>query len=290
MFIEGQTLRRRDIHEMYGGSWQNGICPSAKMPYIFIFSGSSGQQHGYKDEWLNEDVFSYSGEGQSGDMQFTRGNLALRDHLPQGKRIFLFRSVAKGFVEYVSELSFLDHGFFPSKDTTGYSRIGIKFFFKRVGEQKYKIPADLNSVNQFFDPKEPYRINPPNETERSGLVTTRVGQGAYRKSILHRWEYKCAATMYDDTRILIASHIVPWKDADDNQRLDVDNGILLSPDFDALFDKHLISFEYSSGNLLISKQLSNSNLTLLGIAGNERIKNLSNGNKDYLIHHNELII
>jgi 5-methylcytosine-specific restriction protein A len=284
MFIEGQTLKRRDIHDMYGGNWQSGICPSAKMPYIFIFSGSSGQQHGYKDEWLNEDVFSYSGEGQSGDMQFTKGNLALRDHLSQGKRVFLFHYFEKGIVRYMSELSFLDYGFFPTHDTSGNSRIGIKFFFKKVGETKYKIPDELSSVNQVLDPKESYGINPPNETERIGLVTSRVGQGAYRKSILHRWSYQCAATGFNDTRVLIASHILPWKDANDEQRLDVDNGILLSPDFDALFDKHLISFE-QSGKIIIPENGSTNSLKSLGITGQEKIQKLSEGNKEYLKHH-----
>ena len=51
-------------------------------------------------------------------------------------------------------------------------------------------------------------------------------------------------------KILIASHIVPWKEASDNERLDVENGILLSPTIDALFDKHLISFN-DDGSIII---------------------------------------
>ena len=284
MFTEGQPFKRSEIHDLYGGNRQSGICPSASTPYIFIFSGSGGQQHGYKDEWLNEDVFSYSGEGQSGDMQFTKGNLALREHLSQGKRVFLFQYIKKGIVQFKSELSFLDYGFFPTHDTSGNSRVGIKFFFKRVGQTKYKIPDELSSVNQAFDPKEPYGSNPPNSTERLGLVNSRVGQGAYRKSILHRWSYQCAATGYNDTKVLIASHILPWKDSNDGQRLDVDNGILLSPDFDALFDKHLISFE-QSGKIVIPENSSFSSFKSLGITGKEQIKSLTEGNKKYLEYH-----
>jgi len=70
--------RRRDIHGRYGGNWQSGISTSATQPYIFIFTGKAGAQHGYADRWENHNVFSYTGEGQSGDMEFTRGNLALR--------------------------------------------------------------------------------------------------------------------------------------------------------------------------------------------------------------------
>ncbi len=285
MFNEEQLYRRSDIHDMYGGNRQSGICPSAKAPYIFIFTGSSGQQHGYKDEWLNEDVFSYTGEGQSGDMEFTKGNLALRDHLSIGKRVFLFEYIAKGTVKFISELSFLDCDFFETHDTSGDLRIGIKFFFNRVGEHKYSIPDELKRTRSFSDPTETYgSIRKPNSTERSGLVTSRVGQGAYRKSILHRWSYRCAVTEYSDTRILIASHIQPWKDSTDEQRLDVDNGILLSPDYDALFDKHLISFE-SSGKIVLGKEIRESSFETLGLSGKEKILSLTSGNKEYLEKH-----
>ena len=73
-FIPKHIYRRRDIHKEFGGNWQNGIASSAHYPWIFIFSGHSGTQHGYKDRWENKFVFSYTGEGQKGDMTFTRGN------------------------------------------------------------------------------------------------------------------------------------------------------------------------------------------------------------------------
>lgn len=74
----------------------------------------------------------------------------------------------------------------------------------------------------------------------------------------------------------------------DEQRLDIDNGILLSPDYDALFDKHLISFE-SSGKIILATDLSLDSLKSIGITGKERIRNLTAGNKDYLDHHNRYI-
>ena len=289
MFNESQIYRRRDIHDLYGGNRQSGISPSAKAPYIFIFTGSSGQRHGYKDEWLNEDVFSYTGEGQTGNMQFTKGNLALRDHLTTGKRVFLFEYVAKGLVKFISELSFLDCDFFETHDAKGNLRTGIKFFFKRVGDSKYLIPEELFKPKIFEDPEEFYILKKTNTTERRGLVTSRVGQGAYRKSILHRWSYQCAVTEYNDTRILIASHIHPWKDSTDEQRLDVDNGILLSPDYDALFDKHLIGFELS-GKIILNSKIKKNSLQSLGITGKERINNLTEGNKHYLYLHSQQVI
>lgn len=284
-FIPGQIYQRAAIHDQYGGSRQSGICPSTKVPFIFIFSGSQGLLHGYKDQWDNKYIFSYTGEGQLGDMEFTRGNLALRDHLKEGKKVFLFEYVQRGYVRFVSEMEFFDFGFFETHDREGDLRIGIKFFFKKAG---VPLPISREQMDSVLvsDSVPLLEALQPNETERSGLVTTRVGQGAYRKSLLHRWEYQCAVTKFNDPRILIASHIVPWKEASDAQRLDVDNGILLSPTYDALFDRHLITFE-TSGKIVLSDQIQPAAYARIGVTGREKIqKELSHGNKTFLqLHH-----
>ena len=283
-FIPDQLYnRRRDIHAIYGGNWQSGICPSSKYPYIFIFSGKSGKQHGYEDGWDNPNVFSYTGEGQSGDMDFTRGNLALKDHLDNGKRVFLFESYSKGFVRFVCEVECFDIDYFETNDTSGTSRIGIKFFFKKIGVHLPILPSKVQKLQEpiSFDK---YLLKPPNKTERKGLVTSRVGQGAYRKRIIHRWEYKCAVTRFDQLDVLIASHIVPWSQSNDNERLDIDNGLLLSPTYDALFDKHFISFE-DNGKIILSEAIEFKAYEKIGVNGKEKINNLSPYNLKYLDRH-----
>jgi hypothetical protein len=276
--------RRNEINSIYGGNCQSGISPSANHPYIFIFSGKSGHQHGYEDGWDNPNVFSYTGEGQLGDMEFTRGNLALRDHKQNGKRVFLFESVSKGYVKFKCEVEVFDADYFETHDTSGATRIGIKFFFKRIGAY-VPLQADLFSQTPIFaDPKEKYGIVPPNSTERKGLITSRVGQGAYRKSVIHRWEYKCAVTGFNKLDILIASHIVPWADANDHERLDVDNGLLLSPTYDALFDRNLISFE-NNGKIILSGRVDFNAYKKIGVTGKEKINNLSLHNHKYLDRH-----
>lgn len=276
--------RRKDINAIYGGSWQSGISPSANHPFIFIFSGKTGHQHGYKDGWDNPNVFSYTGEGQAGDMQFTRGNLALRDHIKNGKRVFLFESEMKGLVKFIGEVEFFDADYFETHDTSGKSRIGIKFFFKRKGAVVPIQPDLFQTPTLVEEPILEAETIFPNETERKGLVTSRVGQGAYRKRIIHRWEYKCAVTGFDKLNVLIASHILPWADSDNNQRLDVHNGILLSPTYDALFDRHLISFE-NTGKIILSDAVETQAFEKIGVTGKEKIKKLSNCNFEYLEKH-----
>ncbi len=287
-FIPNQIYNRRaDIHALYGGNWQSGICPSANHPYIFIFSGKSGHQHGYKDGWDNPSVFTYTGEGQAGDMKFTKGNLALRDHLQNRKRVFLFEGQNKGFVKFISEVEYFDADYFETPDTKGETRIGIKFFFKRKGAYVPVQPGALSTISMVAEPRVEYALKLPNETERKGLVTSRVGQGAYRKRIIHRWEYKCAVTGFNKLDVLIASHIVPWADANDNERLDVHNGILLSPTYDALFDRHLISFE-NNGKIILSDSIESKAYQKIGVTGSEKIIDLSQYNNEYLEKHRNL--
>ena len=123
----------------------------------------------------------------------------------------------------------------------------------------------------------------PNETERKGLVTSRIGQGYYRQQIIEKWNGKCAVSKTDILPILIASHIVPWSECNDDERLDVDNGILLSPLYDALFDKHLISFD-ATGMIIISDEMTRDNFERLGLSKNTRIQ-ITKGMLPYLDRH-----
>ena len=127
----------------------------------------------------------------------------------------------------------------------------------------------------------------PNQTERSGLITSRVGQGYYRQQIRDRWDYRCPVTNCDIIEVLISSHIVPWSECNDDERLDVENGILLSPNVDALFDKHLISFS-DSGEILISNSITQSDLERLGIS-TKAIIPITDGMKQYLSRHRKIM-
>ncbi len=287
-FIPNQLYKRSQIHDEYGGNRQGGISPSAKVPYIFIFSGKSGAQYGYKDGWDNHNIFSYTGEGQVGDMQFIRGNLALKDHLNIGKRVFLFEIEGGGLVKFISEMEFFDADYFETPDINGSNRIGIKFFLKRVGVSIPVNPDQFTLLPLNQDPHKILELNLPTVTERSGLVTSRVGQGAYRKRIIHRWEYKCAVTNFNKLDILIASHIVPWSKATDHERLDVNNGLLLSPTYDALFDKHLVTFD-NNGKIILSNKIEFSAYQKIGITGKEKIDGLSEYNHHYLQKHQEMM-
>lgn len=94
------------------------------------------------------------------------------------------------------------------------------------------------------------------ETERLALTKARVGQGQYRRDLIRLWGGKCSVTHYGDTRLLLASHIKPWYLADNAERLDPHNGLLLTPNLDKVFDAGFITFDPSNrGRIVFSNTL-----------------------------------
>jgi putative restriction endonuclease len=90
--------------------------------------------------------------------------------------------------------------------------------------------------------------------ERWQLINARIGQGVFRERV-ELIETACRVTGILDRRYLRATHIKPWKDADDSEKLDGANGLLLSPHIHHLFDRGHISFA-DDGSLLISRHLN----------------------------------
>ncbi|MDA1003156.1 MAG: hypothetical protein O3B31_07375 [Chloroflexi bacterium] len=102
---EGETVRRVELHDRYGGSRQGGIAPSMKSSNVFVFtSAASGNQHGYFDRWESDDKLIYCGEGQSGDQEMSRGNVALLHHATANRALRLFEG-ARGVVRYLGEFA-----------------------------------------------------------------------------------------------------------------------------------------------------------------------------------------
>ena len=127
----------------------------------------------------------------------------------------------------------------------------------------------------------------PINTQRTGVTTHRVGQDLFRRKLLIKFNNKCAVTGIENEEMLLASHILPWRDADDFQRLDIENGILLDPFYDKLFDKFFISFS-DSGKIILSEKLKNSQ-KLMEFVDADAVIQVTDGMKKYLkIHRKNL--
>lgn len=122
------------------------------------------------------------------------------------------------------------------------------------------------------------------ETVKKRLQDSRIGQERFRGSLMKYWNGRCAVTGFDDERILRASHIKPWHDCDNTERLDPFNGLLLIPNLDAAFDKGLITFD-EQGMIVISSSFLDK-AKLLGITDDMKIK-LHERHHQYLAYHRE---
>jgi putative restriction endonuclease len=125
----------------------------------------------------------------------------------------------------------------------------------------------------------------PKTTEVERSVVRRVGQDLFRIALLDYWQGRCCVTGLAVPQLLRASHIQPWALCDtDEQRLDVYNGLLLSPNLDALFDGGWITFG-PTGMIAVANALPPTALDLLGLGENSKIHGLNPSHSAYMEFH-----
>ena len=129
----------------------------------------------------------------------------------------------------------------------------------------------------------------PKTTEAERLVVQRVGQDLFRNGLLDYWEGRCAVTGLAVPELLRASHIKPWAAcASDAERLDTWNGLLLSPQLDAAFDRGFITVA-DDGLVIVNAALNDEARRLLGLEAPLRVKALQEGHRHYLPWHRERV-
>lgn len=130
------------------------------------------------------------------------------------------------------------------------------------------------------------------ETEKQQLILARRGQGQFRKNV-QRLEQRCRVTRVDQPEHLRASHCKPWRDCQSaEERLDGENGLLLTPSIDHLFDRGFISFE-NNGRLLVSPVAHRASLARMGVPVDEALNvgAFSEGQRQFLeFHRNHVLL
>lgn len=137
-------------------------------------------------------------------------------------------------------------------------------------------------AHQIEQLKQDHNIAP---TEREALVLARRGQGKFRQKVatIEKW---CRITHVEKPEHLRASHCKPWRDSNNEERLDGENGLLLTPTIDHLFDRGFISFE-SNGDLLVSPVAHRDSLERMGVdmASRVNVGSFSSGQRRFLEFH-----
>ena len=150
---------------------------------------------------------------------------------------------------------------FIQKNTTGNNMYSNSL-------KHFRLYRTVESVNEFSteataDVIENFDVL--TETERTALMKARIGQGIFKKHLLKKYDHKCVVTGIDEKRLLIASHVKPWAVSSNEERLSSENGLLLTPTFDRLFDGGLITFS-SKGRIYFSSQLSSDVIAKLHVS------------------------
>lgn len=140
-------------------------------------------------------------------------------------------------------------------------------------EETQKIEEKINSLNL-------------DGASQKAIVNVRVNQGRFRDLLLKRYN-KCCLSLcgVKDHALLIASHIKPWTESESKEKLHVDNGFLMCPNHDRLFDKGYITFD-DDGKIIISDKLKENDRVYLNVDSRMHIE-LTDGNKKYLKFHRE---
>ena len=123
------------------------------------------------------------------------------------------------------------------------------------------------------------------DESKKAIVNVRINQGKFRDLLLKRYNNKCCLCDVKNQKFLIASHIKPWAKSEPKEKADVDNGFLMCPNHDRLFDKGYITFD-DEGKIIISEGLSENEKVSLNVNSKMHIE-LTENNKKYLKFHRE---
>lgn len=154
-----------------------------------------------------------------------------------------------------------------------------------TAEQEDVLKAQLdNSVDEIDKEIETKQLQ---GEEREALIKVRVNQSAFRKLLMRRYTHCCLCDV-DDESLLAASHIKPWAKGSHAEKVDVNNGLLLCPNHDKLFDRGYISFD-NGGHIVISDELSKNCAISMNIKKDMQIE-LSNDNIKYMEYHRNNVL
>jgi len=124
----------------------------------------------------------------------------------------------------------------------------------------------------------------PNTT-RQALIRARIGQGLFKERV-SQIEHACRVTFVNNPTHLVGSHIKPWRECNNEERLAGGNGLLLTPTADHLFDRGFISFE-DNGEVMISPVVDVVSLKRMGLNPERPPQPIpfNSDQKHFLSHH-----
>jgi len=154
------------------------------------------------------------------------------------------------------------------------------------------VPVPADDLDTWERKLEQQVVDDPkvSETDRLALIRARIGQGLFKDRV-RKIETRCRLTGVENPVHLVASHCKPWRDSTNEERLNGENGLLLTPSIDHLFDRGFIGFE-NNGRLIISPVAHSPSLQRMGIdtTGVVNVGAFTTGQKQFLDFHRNSVL
>lgn len=169
----------------------------------------------------------------------------------------------------------------PTARADGYG-FGQSNLWYPTKNENGEVQQYLKAVREYIDSKthgvsDEIQVIEPDEkssvvlmgAEKEAVTKVRIGHSEYRKRLLLKWK-KCQLCGVSNPALLVASHIKPWRDSDALEKCDINNGVLLCPNHDALFDEGLISFA-KGGEIMIADELAENDRIMMNVRNGQKI-------------------
>ena len=181
--------------------------------------------------------------------------IAREDHAPlqpngNGLQHIYLTTVSDSFAEALLGLAGYEAQVFRSSNLLDSSELAVER--QLIGQQEWEDIEQRRLSAQDLP-----------ETTREAIISARIGQGLFKERI-SKHEKACRLTYVDNPAHLVASHIKPWRESNNEERLHEGNGLLLTPTVDHLFDRGFISFE-DGGEVMISPVMDIVSLRRMGL-------------------------
>lgn len=270
IFEINKIYTRKDIGEILktstkGGNWATGYVTFNNELYVFVtIEGAGRTGHNYHNRFLENDLLEWHGKTNS--------------HIGQP----LIKKIINNEIKI--------HIFIRYNDKPQFTYIGLGKCIKYFDESPVRIYFDYEKRNlQVLERENIEKIENLENisvTEKETIIKSRVGHSKLKEILLNNLK-KCQLCNIKKEELLIASHIKPWSKSNSQERLDLNNVLLLCPIHDSLFDKGFISFN-DNGEIIISNALSEEDILSLNIDKTLKIA-LNEKQKEYMEYHRENI-
>ncbi|MFC4713431.1 HNH endonuclease [Planococcus dechangensis] len=284
-----EVLNNQQLCEVFLCAPQGGMRKSNRTNSLTLISDKTKLY----DDRVVGDVYHYTGMGQSGDQKMSGQNLTLAESYQNGVEIHFFEVLTSREYTYRGQVQLAGKPYkTEQKDRNGRQRL-VWIFPLRLQNSKatfttlYKMTDDEPELQEDILIIQQVENMSIEQTEKERLIKSRIGQGKFKKLLIQR-ECKCALCGVSDSRMLIASHIKPWSISTNEERVDVNNGLLLCPNHDNMFDKKLISFN-KDGEIIISTSVDATDRLFMNINSKMRVV-LTEKQQSYMEEHYRSLI